>query len=137
MLFGGSPAARAQIALGSLVRLRGDHGDDELQVAGLERAEHDGDAEAVAQALEGLAAAAAQSADRERAATLLGAAATIRAKVRTPRDPFEDADGARTIATLESTLGSEALARAVATGSRLSMHDAVEVARPTAVTLTS
>ena len=45
-LFGGSPAARAQIALGSLVRLRGESAEAEsLHRAGLEGAERDGDAD--------------------------------------------------------------------------------------------
>ena len=138
MLFGGSPAARAQIALGTLLCLRGDQSQaEELQLAGLERAERDGDAEAVAQALEGVAASAARTGDVERAAVLLGAASSIRARVRVPRDAFEDANIAPITDALGSALGGEVLARAMAAGSELGMHDALEVARRSAVTVTS
>src|SRR5205823_32690 len=84
LLFGGSPAARAQISLGTLVRVRGEDATAQhLQLAGLDDAERDSDAEAIALAFESLAAVAASRAgEAERAATLLGAATTLREKVR-------------------------------------------------------
>jgi hypothetical protein len=52
------PATRSLIALGALARLPGDLAKAErLLLEGLERAEREGDAEAIALALEGLAAA--------------------------------------------------------------------------------
>jgi predicted ATPase/DNA-binding SARP family transcriptional activator len=57
-VLGGSPAARSLIALGSLARSRGDLAEAErLVLDGLERAEQEADAEAIALAEEGLAAA--------------------------------------------------------------------------------
>jgi tetratricopeptide (TPR) repeat protein len=57
-VLGGSPAARSLITLGSLARSRGDLAEAErLVLDGLERAEQEADAEAIALAEEGLAAA--------------------------------------------------------------------------------
>ena len=58
VVLGGSPAARSLIDLSALARARGDHADAErLQREGLERARREADAEAIALAQEGLAAA--------------------------------------------------------------------------------
>jgi len=131
LLFGGSPAARAQIALGTLVRLRGeDAAAEHLQLVGLDGAERDGDAEAIALAFEALAAAAASRAGEvERAATLLAAAITLRKKARVLCDLFEAEQVAQTNAAVSAALNREPLERAISTGSGLSLSDALAVAR--------
>ena len=122
----GSPAARSLIALGALARSRGDLAEAErLGLAGLERAERDGDAEAIALALEGLAA----TGDAARAATLLGAAESVRATARARPDRFEAEDADQAKAAAASALGSQTLDRLIARGRGLRLEEAVAVAR--------
>ena len=130
-LFGGSPAARAQIALGTLVSLRGEDAEAQsLLVAGLEGAERDGDAEAIALAFEGLAAAAAKrQRDAEGAATLLAVARAVRDKARVSRDAFDTEQVAATTATVRAALNLQTLERATRSGSSLSLSDALALAR--------
>jgi DNA-binding SARP family transcriptional activator len=122
----GSPAARSLIALSTLARSRGDQGDaDRLLLEGLERAEREADAEAVALALEGLAAAG----EAERAATLLGAADSVRDAAKAHRDPFEAEETAQTRAAASLALGPETLERLIAKGRGLAPREAVAVTR--------
>jgi hypothetical protein len=122
----GSPAARSLIALGTLARSRGDQGDaDRLLLEGLERAEREADAEAVALALEGLAAAG----DAARAATLLGAAASVRDRARAEPDRFEIEDVERAKAAAGSALGAETLDQLIGYGRSLGLEQAVAAAR--------
>jgi predicted ATPase/DNA-binding SARP family transcriptional activator len=122
----GSPAARSLIALGALARSRGDLGEAErLLLAGLERAEREADAEAIALALEGLAAAG----DAERAATLLGAAESVRDTARAYRDRFEAADADQAKAAAGSALGPQTLDRLIARGRGLHLQEAFAVGR--------
>jgi hypothetical protein len=122
----GRPAARSLIALGTLARSRGDHGDaDRLLLEGLERAEREADAEAVALALEGLAAAG----DAARAATLLGAAASVRNRARAEPDQFEIEDVERAKAAAGSALGAETLDQLIGYGRSLGLEQAVAAAR--------
>jgi tetratricopeptide (TPR) repeat protein len=130
-LFGGSPAGRAQVALGALVRARGaDAEAEELQVAGLTSAERDGDTECIALGFEAMAAADARTGGAQRAATLLGAAAGIRDMTHAPRDLFEETSVAETTALLLRELGADELARCMSAGAALPVYQALAVARP-------
>lgn len=92
---------------------------------GLERAEREGDAEAIALALEGLAAAG----NAGRAATLLGAAESIRAAANVGRDRFEAKDTDQVQAAAAAALGPEALDRLITHGRGLSSEQALAAAR--------
>jgi predicted ATPase len=130
IVVGGSPAAGSLIALGALARLRGDLAEAErLQLGGLERAERDADAAAIALGLEGLAATAAAARQAERAATLLGAAESVRTAARATRDRFETDDAERTKAAASSTIGPEALHRWITRGRGLPLGEALATAR--------
>jgi predicted ATPase len=133
-LFGGSPAARAQIALSILLRMRGLTTEaDRLLLAGLDTAERDGDAECIARGFEAWAIAAVNAADMQRGATLLGASEGVRERIHAPRDRFDDALIREVMAQLDSTLGTPELARLVSAGSALSTQDALRLARGSAV----
>jgi tetratricopeptide (TPR) repeat protein len=136
-LFGGSPAARARIALGSLVRARGDDVEaNALLRAGVERAEADADPEALALGLEAIAASTAP-AEPERAAMLLGSVATLRSAIRVPRDPLEQSTVTRTMSVLNEALGDSALTRAMRAGASLPVGDALRLARQSAIPVPS
>jgi predicted ATPase/DNA-binding SARP family transcriptional activator len=86
-VIGGSPAARSLIALGATALSRGDLADAErLQAEGLRRAVREADTTAIGLGLEGIAATAAAAGEAERAATLLGAAESVRTAVGESRD---------------------------------------------------
>jgi hypothetical protein len=90
----------------------------------LERAEREADTEAVALALEGLAAAG----DAARA-TLLGAAASVRDRARAEPDRFEIEDVERAKAAAGSALGAEPLDQLIGYGRSLGLEQAVAAAR--------
>ncbi len=95
-----------------------------------ERFFRDGDAEAIALAFEGLAAAAAKrQRDAEGAATLLAVARAVRDKARVSRDAFDTEQVAATTATVRAALNLQTLERATRSGSSLSLSDALALAR--------
>jgi tetratricopeptide (TPR) repeat protein len=123
----GNPAARSLIALGALARSRGDLAEAQrLGLEGLMRAERSADTEAIALALEGLAATAG---DAARAAILLGAAESVRDTASVQRDRFEAEDADRAKAAAGSALGPEPLNQLMARGRGLRLQEAVAVAR--------
>jgi hypothetical protein len=75
--------------------------------------------------LEGLAAAG----DAARAATLLGAAASVRNRARAEPDQFEIEDVERAKAAAGSALGAETLDQLIGYGRSLGLEQAVAAAR--------
>jgi predicted ATPase/DNA-binding SARP family transcriptional activator len=129
IVVGGSPAAGSLLGLGALARLRGELAEAErLQLEGLERAERDEDAAAIALALEGLAGTAAAAREAGRAATLLGAAESVRNTAKVARDQFEADHAARTKAAASSTIGPEALEHSITRGRELPLGAALATA---------
>jgi hypothetical protein len=116
MAIEGSPGARAQIALATLTATDRHAGDAErLLWSGLLRARDETDPEAIAFALERLAATAD---DPARAARLLGAAESVREEAKVRRDRFEADDTSLIEAAVRSTLGSSTFERLSAAGAR-------------------
>ncbi|MCC8249218.1 BTAD domain-containing putative transcriptional regulator [Saccharothrix luteola] len=103
--------------LGFIAEQRGDTDTARtLHLEGLAAARKAADPRAVALALEGLAGAEALAGDHDRAARLLGAAATLRERAGAPLPPGERGDVTRITATTRSALGDDAFTTAVAQG---------------------
>ncbi len=97
--------------LGFLAEQRGDVASaTRLQLDGLALASRIGDPRAIALAMEGLAGAHALAGEHDRAARLLGAAATARESVGMPLPRAEHGDVDRITATARNALGEHAFA---------------------------
>jgi hypothetical protein len=132
MVVGGSPAARSLIALGTIALSRGDlAGAERLQVEGLQRAERDADTAAVGLGLEAIAATAAAAGEAERAATLLGAAESVRTATGETRDRVEAEDADRTKALAGAAIAAGLLERLITRGRELPIGQALATARRT------
>ncbi len=129
-LFGGSPAARAQMMLSTLVRERGSPAQaDELLMEALAIAERERDAECVVMGIQASAAAAARASDLTRAARLLAAASTLHDRVHSPRDPFAEASADGLLSLLAAHVEASDLARLSREGSALTFDEALRLAR--------
>ncbi|MFF3811409.1 BTAD domain-containing putative transcriptional regulator [Streptomyces bacillaris] len=119
--------------LGFVAELRGDAAAAAAHhLQGLEIARALAEPRALALSLEGLAGAAALTADAPsatRAAVLLGAAAAARRTAGAPLPPAERADVDRITAAARAALGPEAFAEAYAEGTRLPPEEAAHRAR--------
>ncbi len=119
--------------LGFVAELRGDAAAAAAHhLQGLEIARALAEPRALALSLEGLAGAAALTADAPsatRAAVLLGAAAAARRAAGAPLPPAERADVDRITASARAALGPEAFAEAYAEGTRLPPEEAAHRAR--------
>ncbi|MFC8727318.1 AfsR/SARP family transcriptional regulator [Streptomyces bacillaris] len=119
--------------LGFVAELRGDAAAAAAHhLQGLEIARALAEPRALALSLEGLAGAAALTADAPsatRAAVLLGAAAAARRTAGAPLPPAERADVDRITAAARAALGPEAYAEAYAEGTRLPPEEAAHLAR--------
>ncbi|MEV7269409.1 AfsR/SARP family transcriptional regulator [Streptomyces bacillaris] len=119
--------------LGFVAELRGDAAAAAAHhLQGLEIARALAEPRALALSLEGLAGAAALTADAAsatRAAVLLGAAAAARRTAGAPLPPAERADVDRITAAARAALGPEAFAEAYAEGTRLPPEEAAHRAR--------
>ncbi|MFD5679884.1 AfsR/SARP family transcriptional regulator [Streptomyces bacillaris] len=119
--------------LGFVAELRGDAAAAAAHhLQGLEIARALAEPRALALSLEGLAGAAALTADTPsatRAAVLLGAAAAARRTAGAPLPPAERADVDRITAAARAALGPEAFAEAYAEGTRLPPEEAAHRAR--------
>ncbi|MFJ4825716.1 AfsR/SARP family transcriptional regulator [Streptomyces bacillaris] len=119
--------------LGFVAELRGDAAAAAAHhLQGLEIARALAEPRALALSLEGLAGAAALTADgpsATRAAVLLGAAAAARRAAGAPLPPAERADVDRVTASARAALGAEAFSEAYAEGARLTPEEAAHLAR--------
>ncbi|MFJ9572017.1 AfsR/SARP family transcriptional regulator [Streptomyces bacillaris] len=118
--------------LGFVAELRGDAAAAAAHhLQGLEIARALAEPRALALSLEGLAGAAALTADTPsatRAAVLLGAAAAARRTAGAPLPPAERADVDRITASARAALGPEAFSEAYAEGTRLPPEEAAHLA---------
>jgi predicted ATPase/DNA-binding SARP family transcriptional activator len=96
-----------------------------LHKEAMDLAEEVGATDAVAKVLEGLARAAAATRQPRRAAVLLGAAESVRARAGTPLSRQEAIDVDRATDDAVSVLGREAFAQAAERGRRISAREAV------------
>ncbi|MFJ9050451.1 AfsR/SARP family transcriptional regulator [Streptomyces bacillaris] len=119
--------------LGFVAELRGDADTAAAHhLQGLEIARALAEPRALALSLEGLAGAAALTADgpsATRAAVLLGAAAAARRTAGAPLPPAERADVDRVTASARAALGAAAFSEAYAEGARLTPEEAARLAR--------
>ncbi|MFD3956831.1 AfsR/SARP family transcriptional regulator [Streptomyces bacillaris] len=119
--------------LGFVAELRGDADTAAAHhLQGLEIARALAEPRALALSLEGLAGAAALTADgpsATRAAVLLGAAAAARRAAGAPLPPAERADVDRVTASARAALGAAAFSEAYAEGARLTPEEAARLAR--------
>ncbi|MFF5832028.1 BTAD domain-containing putative transcriptional regulator [Streptomyces bacillaris] len=119
--------------LGFVAELRGDADTAAAHhLQGLEIARALAEPRALALSLEGLAGAAALTADgpsATRAAVLLGAAAAARRAAGAPLPPAERADVDRVTAAARAALGAAAFSEAYAEGARLTPEEAARLAR--------
>ena len=120
---------RALSDLSTLAGLSGDR-DRAAQLGhqALELRERIGDCLGIVSSLEALAALARVDGRPLVAARLWGATQTARQTIRCPRPPAEAADTARHLEALATTLGSTAMARAWAQGTRMRLARAISYA---------
>lgn len=114
------------MGLGAMAHANGDA--DQVRrrlLAGLERAEQESDAEAIAVGLEALA----EVAEAVRASSLLGAAESIRRSAATPRDEFEAQHAGRVEAAASVAIGHQAVTAAVRRGRSFTLDEALLAAR--------
>jgi hypothetical protein len=129
-VIGGSPAAWSLIALGAIALSRGELADAErLQIEGLQRAEREADMTAIGLGLQGIAATAAAAGAAMRAATLLGAAESVRTAAGGTRDRFEAEDAERTKAQAASVIEAGLLERLLEQGRELPIGQALAIAQ--------
>ncbi|MGH3767823.1 MAG: AfsR/SARP family transcriptional regulator [Pseudonocardiaceae bacterium] len=106
--------------LGFIAEQRGDVATArKLQLDGFALASRVGDPRAIALAMEGLAGAHALAGEHDRAARLLGAAATARESVGTPLPRAERGDVDRITSTARNALGEQAFAAEFERGAKL------------------
>ncbi len=112
--------------LGFIAEQRGDVAPAKrLQLDGFALASRGGDPRAIALAMEGLAGAHALAGEHDRAARLLGAAATARESVGTPLPGAERGDVDRITATARNALGEQAFAVEFERGTKLEADELI------------
>jgi predicted ATPase len=114
-------------SLGSVEELRGDlDAAETCHQEGLRLAKDRPDEAPVALALAGLACVAAARRQPRRAATLLGAAESVRERIGTPLLPHERADVERATAAAAAALGAQAFTELLEEGRRMTVREAAD-----------